>query len=137
MNDRIALRIALSSAAFIGTYNFIIRILRLLSFSFFGVEINTNTWIQYILFVGGRGFVLSMILGIALAFFYLKLRVVREWDNLEMMPEDTEDDRKARDRQKNQIRKNIVNFSWLITFGGVLSMYDFILRALSLVQWRW
>jgi methyl-accepting chemotaxis protein len=131
MNDRIALRIALSSAAFIGTYNFIIRMLRLLSFSFFGVELSANTWLQYVLFVGGRGFVLAVVLGGIVAYFYLKLRVVKEWEVLVAMPEETEEDRRVKDRQKNQIRRNISNFTVIITIGGLISMYDFILRAVK------
>ncbi|NIZ47087.1 methyl-accepting chemotaxis protein [Entomospira nematocerorum] len=131
MNDRIAFKVAMSSAIFVGAYNFIIRILRLLGFSFFGVELTANTWIQYIVFEGATRFIVTIIAGMFLLYFYLKFKVVKEWEHLEAMPEESDEDRRAKNMQKVQIRRLIRNFRWIVMIGGIIALHDFIFKSLS------
>lgn len=131
MNNQMAFRIATLSALFVGFYGFIIRILRLLSFAFYGVQVGRDTWFRYIFIVSFPRFLLLVAVGIALVFFYLKLRVVKEWEVLDTMPDETLSDKRARDKQKNLIRRNAVGFRYIVGIGGIISMYDFIFKAIG------
>ncbi|NIZ18405.1 methyl-accepting chemotaxis protein [Entomospira culicis] len=136
MNNRIAFRVAILSAAFAGFYNFIIRILRLLSFSFYGANLSADTWLNYLLTEGLLRFGLAMVGGMFVLYLYLRIRVVKEWELLESMPQDTEEDIRSIARQKSLIRRNIGIFRWFVVVGAVIAVHDFVLKAFgsSLVE---
>lgn len=64
------------------------------------MELTANTWIQYIVFEGATRFIVTIIAGMFLLYFYLKFKVVKEWEHLEAMPEESDEDRRAKNMQK-------------------------------------
>lgn len=97
---------------------------------------SADTWLNYLLTEGLLRFGLAMVGGMFVLYLYLRIRVVKEWELLESMPQDTEEDIRSIARQKSLIRRNIGIFRWFVVVGAVIAVHDFVLKAFgsSLVE---
>lgn len=131
MNSRIAFRISILSSAFVAFYVACVRIIKLLSFSYFGADPGANGWFDYIIGYMLPRTALTMTIGTVVLYAYLHTYLVKEWEMMRNMSRETDEDMILVDRACEKIRQNMKNFKFVVLVAVSVVLYSFINRVFT------
>lgn len=131
MNNRIAFKISILSSAFAAFYIACVRLIKLLSFSYFGADPGASGWLEYTFGYMMPRAALTIVVGTIIFYSYLRLYIVKEWETISTLPRETDEDLALLDRAYEKIRLNMKHFKWVVFSAVILVLYVFILRAFT------